>query len=132
MILFILRLLHFIIGTILFMWYSCIRWTVLDGEKYKWVNKPINIITALIAILFLLATLFTDKHTNNVYFVWMAIFLLVRNVYYGFTDMIDLKHAIDDLKPITEIVTLAFFVVLDILMSVYVSVWLFEHRAFLS
>jgi hypothetical protein len=129
--------LYNILGLIMFTWYTAVRWTLLGnvlGEyimidglevfKLKWWFAPINIITALLSIPFLIITLFMiDKSFfgllgNLTYCI--AIFLLARNLYYTIEDIIDYKANPTKLQFI--------FVLLDIAMAVYTLLWMLRYR----
>jgi len=126
--------LYNILGLMMFTWYVAIRWTLLGNElgkfilinnikvfKLNWWFAPINILTALLSIVFIAITLFTFERSLNIFVYWLGIFLLARNLYYTIEDIIDYRAAPTKLQFI--------FVILDILMAIYVLMWIMRYKA---
>jgi len=103
------------IGLLMLIWYGTIRWTMFaDKTRYAWAYAPINMTTAFLSVVFLIPSLFMPT-INNAYMLGIAIFLLIRNIYYTIEDIIDYPT-----NPKMQL----FFIVLDLLMAIYVTFWI--------
>lgn len=109
------------LGIFLFIWYSCWRWLwYADAIKYAWAYKPINMFTAITSAIWLSLSVFFENKTLKEYMWWYAaiyIFLLLRNIWYTIEDVLDFLLS----SPTKEY---AFFILVDILMALYVFIWL--------
>lgn len=103
------------IGLLMLIWYGTIRWTMFaDKTRYAWAYAPINMTTAFLSVVFLIPSLFMPT-INNAYMLGIAIFLLLRNIYYTIEDIIDYPT-----NPKMQL----FFITLDLLMAIYVTFWI--------
>lgn len=122
-----------ILGMIMLIWYSCLRWKLLGNTIGKmiitdqhtnlfvlnWWYVPINFLTAIGSIYFLARTIgFLDKsYTDN---MWILIFLLIlRNIWYTFEDIQDYKTAPSPKQFI--------FILLDIAMVIQCAIWFYLY-----
>lgn len=86
---------HFLykmLGVLMLFWYSCYRWTLLgDTNKYEWATFLINRMTALLSIAFIVPVLYDSQKFATPVFACLAIFLIYRNVYYTYEDILDFR-----------------------------------------
>ncbi len=117
-------------GMLMLIWYADYRWTMFaDKIKYSWAYAPINITTAFLSIPFLIISLFTIQRSFTLWMYWLAIFLLLRNIYYTIEDVrdyIQIKH--NPTTPISSLQQQGFFVALDVLMAIYVGWWILKYK----
>lgn len=105
-------------------WYGAVRWTIFaDPTLWGWVYKPINIITALLSIVFILPTLIMPFSTKGKFFYFLGVFLAFRNMYYTIEDIIDFP-----LNPPLQ----AVFIALDVIMMVYCLMYIVSRNEYLS
>lgn len=110
-------------------WYSCLRWKLLGNVLGKatitdlhsniftinWWWAPINILTAISSIYFLLRTVrFLDKsYTDNMWL--LAAFLIIRNFWYTLEDIEDYR--------ISPSRTQFIFILIDVAMVIQCAIW---------
>jgi len=87
---------------------------IAHKTRYAWAYAPINMTTAFLSVVFLIPSLFMPT-INNAYMLGIAIFLLLRNIYYTIEDIIDYPT-----NPKMQL----FFIALDLLMAIYVTFWI--------
>lgn len=102
-----------ITGFLVLLWYTCIKWTYCSKET--WLYTPINALTSLCAIWFILATMFLMRKTFNDTYYLISVFLLIRNVYYTIEDGIDFRHFPSFRQGV--------YVYVDVIMAVFVLLW---------
>jgi hypothetical protein len=100
-------------GVTLIIWYIGLRWIYCSKET--WLYNPINFLTAITSILFLIPTLFILNSTMNKVFYCLSIWVLFRNFTYAIEDIIDLKNNHTPRQSI--------YVALDLVMIAYVILW---------
>jgi len=106
-----------VLGLVMFMWYGALRWIFCASEK--WIYTPINLITALVSIIFLTPSVFITDKVFNIFFYCICMFLWFRNSVYTVEDIIDLKHF-----PTSKQL---FYVMLDIIMVIYLTIWIIKY-----
>lgn len=112
------NIIYNISGISMFMWYLGFRWNFLSKEP--WLFNPINFITAIASIIFLLPTLISPIGSFNKWFFYIAIFLLFRNFYYTIEDIIDLIHFPSNRQ--------LFYIIMDLIMFNYVYLWIDKYN----
>ena len=126
----ILYIVYYTLGWFLLLWYTDIRWTLLGntieaitnmGFKLNWWFAPINIITALASIVFLIPTLFLYNQiiTTKKLFLGLTIlciFLILRNFWYMCEDIMDYRNKPSELQFM--------YIVIDFFMIIYGSLFL--------
>jgi hypothetical protein len=126
-----MKILYNISGILMMIWYACIRWTwFADRVKYAWAYAPINMITAFLSVAFIVPTLFGWVYikSNNIFkhiFLWLGIFLCLRNIYYTYEDMADLFTAISNHNHMS-VLTQIIFIIIDIIMALYAGLYIFK------
>ncbi len=113
-----LNILYNVTGISMFIWYLGFRWTFLAGEA--WLFNPINFVTAIVSIVFLVPTLFTKNVSYLKLFFYLAIFLLFRNFYYTIEDIIDLLNFPSNRQ--------LFYIIIDIIMFTYTYLWIDRYQ----
>ncbi len=104
-------------GIILLLWYIGARW--IYCAKETWLYNPINFLTAVSSILFLIPAMFIEKETFNKFFYCLSIWVLFRNVTYVIEDVIDYKN-----NPSYR---QGAYVIIDMIMIIYVFLWLIKY-----
>lgn len=104
-------------GILMSVWYMGFRWNILQREP--WLYNPINFITAIASIFFLLPTIISSVGSFNKIFFYLAIFLLFRNFYYTIEDIIDLLHFPSNRQ--------LFYIIIDVIMFTYVYLWIDKY-----
>ncbi len=119
-----LNFIYSLFGISMAVWYGAIRWTwFADKIKYPWAYAPINLVTAMLSIVFVFSTLklpfFDMPKINTHWLIVLAVFLAGRNFYYTLEDISDLIAGYP-----TNFAKQATFIVIDIIMMVYCLMFL--------
>jgi len=104
-------------GAILLLWYIGVRWIYCSKET--WLFNPINFLTAISSILFLIPSMFIESYTFNKIFYCVSIWVLFRNITYSIEDIIDFKNNPSYRQGI--------YVIIDLIMIAYVLLWLVKY-----
>lgn len=111
-----------IVGYFMLCWYGAVRWTIFaDSSVWDWAYKPINLITALSSIVFIIPTLLMPFSTKSKFIYFLGIFLAFRNMYYTIEDIIDFPS-----NPPLQ----AVFILLDVVMLVYCLMFIMSKPEF--
>lgn len=105
------------VGITLLIWYIGLRWIYCSKET--WLYNPINFLTAITSIIFLIPTFFVESITINKIFYCLAIWVTFRNFTYVIEDIIDFKN--------NPTVRQGLYVAVDILMITYVCLWAIKY-----
>lgn len=104
-------------GITLLIWYIGLRWIYCSKES--WLYNPINFLTAVTSIVFLIPSLFTINAILNKFFYCLSIWVLFRNVTYIIEDYIDYKNQPSQRQGV--------YVIVDALMIAYTLLWLIKY-----
>lgn len=104
-------------GVTLIIWYIGLRWIYCSKET--WLYNPINFLTAVSSILFLIPTLFTLNSTMSKLFYCLSIWVLFRNFTYAIEDIIDFKNNPSPRQGV--------YVFIDLVMIAYVILWQIKY-----
>lgn len=113
-----LKILYNVSGISMFMWYLGFRWTFLAKEP--WLFNPINFVTALASIVFIIPTIVSKNVSYIRLFFYISIFLLFRNFYYTIEDIIDLLNF-----PSNRQLS---YIIIDLIMFTYTYLWIYEYQ----
>ncbi len=148
----VMNMIFNILGSLMAFWYIAYRWVYLaDKAKYSWAYENINVKTAMWSIPFIIITLFPidkltvllqpDKPYYSILYAALCvlfyltyvlgIFLLARNSWYTAEDLGPLikMYRTPWLYPIAEIRQQILFVAIDIMMALYVALWIIRYKA---
>lgn len=114
-----------LLGSVLLIWYGCWRWNwYADAIKYAWAYKPINLATAFTSLVWIAFSLFYENKTMRKTMWWYAAIyklLILRNIFYTIEDIIDFILSATTCEY-------AFFILMDVLMIVYIEIWLNKFK----
>lgn len=120
---FMIKIIVNYLGLFMFLWYAGFRWNFCSKEP--WISNPINLITALLSILFLVPAVFCPSVVNafqffHQLFFCLAVFLLFRNFYYAVEDVID-YISVRTPRQLT-------YIVVDVMMFIYMLYWVIQYN----
>lgn len=128
-----ISIIYNILGAIMLGWYSAIRWTMFANHTtYWWAYEPINMITAIASIIFIVPTLFRIKAVHDyldkkhsysyiiggLFFFFLGMFLFYRNIYYTWEDFVDLP---------TNYAKQTFYIIVDLMMVGYTGIFIYKY-----
>jgi hypothetical protein len=123
-----------ILGMMLLVWYSCLRWYIEGnnlGEivltdqhitifKLNWIWTLINLVTAFCSIGFLAKSILflNNTFTKNIY--TLVFLLTIRNIWYAFED-------IDQFYKIDHSLKQTLYIIIDIAMIFECLIWFYLY-----
>ena len=119
-----------ILGMLMTIWYVAgYRWTMQGNELGKFTNggfmlnwwfAPINMATAFLSAYFIVRALIYIKHSFTRPMLYIATFLVIRNLYYTIEDTMDYLTFRDGLD--------FFFIFVDLAMAAFAGLWLYKCK----
>src|SRR5271169_6347515 len=126
-----LKIIYYLTGMPMFIWYIGLRWTLLGNELGEITNKAftlnwwqanINYLTAVLSMIFLVIGLADFSYSFKLRVMyWIACLVCTRNIWYAIEDVVDYYNFPSEKQLM--------FIVIDIVMVINTAIWIYIFRS---